>query len=105
MRILLQSIWHAIVRANLLADHNPLHRREYFYTGGTYNNITVSLSSFVILVVALWKVPMLTPTQIGNSTGRYMLHQIYVEKLTPLVPTKRYPIILYICNIHLTKLL
>ncbi|KAF2873048.1 Alpha/Beta hydrolase protein [Massariosphaeria phaeospora] len=45
-------------------------RREYFYVGGTYKNITT-----------------------GNTTDLYMLNQIYVEKFTPPHPSQPYPIV------------
>jgi pimeloyl-ACP methyl ester carboxylesterase len=45
-------------------------KREYFYVGGDYVNITT-----------------------GNTTGLYMINQIYVEKLTPPHPTQPYPIV------------
>lgn len=45
-------------------------RREYFYVGGEYANLTV-----------------------GNETAQYMLNQIYVEKLTPSNQTQDIPIV------------
>ncbi|EUC33081.1 hypothetical protein COCCADRAFT_97116 [Bipolaris zeicola 26-R-13] len=45
-------------------------RREYFYVGGEYANLTL-----------------------GNETAQYMLNQIYVEKLTPSNQTQDTPIV------------
>ena len=49
---------------------SALYTRDYFYVGGRYIQV---------------------PS--GNTTSQYMVGQIYVEKLTPALVTKPYPII------------
>jgi pimeloyl-ACP methyl ester carboxylesterase len=49
---------------------STLYARDYFYAGGSY----IQVNS-------------------GNTTSQYMVGQIYVEKLTPELVTKPYPII------------
>ncbi|PSN59400.1 alpha/beta-hydrolase [Corynespora cassiicola Philippines] len=70
---LLESLGHWLLAyesfATAFAGRSP-PRREYFYVGGEYKNMTL-----------------------GNTTDLYMVGQIYVEKLTPANASRAHPIV------------